>query len=403
MENGISCDIFNAEYLDLTKELISKGKHQSSRNGDTIELLNFKTEISNPLDRCVGGYGRNTNIFFLLQEAIWIWLGQKHIKPLTWFNSNMANFSDDGNVFHAPYGFRLRNYGLPSDSALFEKQNVEQSRDIGMDLPTFGMDQINTSLMMLEENPKDRRAVASIWNPSLDLGFKCKDLPCNDMLMFKVRDGKLHITIQNRSNDLHWGLPTNVFQFSFILEMMSTILGVEMGTQTHNSQSLHVYTSNPITLTMLSKEKKDNPLHSVTEPKKIDFNELKEAFGYKDRLKVVDSVLTDAYGIVCELGESFDAGKKISFESLENKLKTSGLKSRSNIICGIVKLLFVYLNYKSEDKKGDKEKYDAITTIVNRIKELEPHSDIKMLAINFFATRIKDKSELSDEYKNMDY
>ena len=71
-----------------------------------------------------------------------------------------------------------------------------------------------------------------------------KDIPCNDIVMLKIREGKLITTIGNRSNDLHLGLPTNIFQFSFLTELIAGALGVELGTQTHNSQSLHVYSWN---------------------------------------------------------------------------------------------------------------------------------------------------------------
>ena len=70
----------------------------------------------------------------------------------------------------------------------------------------------------------------SIWNTDFDLGTQTKDIPCNDLVMLKIRNGKMVTTIQNRSNDLHLGLPTNVFQFSFLTEMMAGCLGIELGT-----------------------------------------------------------------------------------------------------------------------------------------------------------------------------
>jgi thymidylate synthase len=198
---------------------------QNSRGGKVRELLDVKTVITNPYRRCVGGYGRNINVFFLLAEAMWIAAGRKDVEFLTIFNSRMADFSDNGETFHAPYGWRLRHWGIASES---------ESADPGLD-------QVAEAVRLLSADPDTRQVVMSIWNPKFDLGVKTKDLPCNDMVMLKIRDGKLVTTIQNRSNDLHWGLPTNIFQFSFLTEIMSLCLGVELGVQTHNSQSLHVY------------------------------------------------------------------------------------------------------------------------------------------------------------------
>jgi thymidylate synthase len=65
---------------------------------------------------------------------------------------------------------------------------------------------------------------------------------CNDLLMFKVRNNCLDMTVINRSNDLHWGVPTNLFQFSMIQDVLCYILNLNMGKYVHFTDSLHVYT-----------------------------------------------------------------------------------------------------------------------------------------------------------------
>jgi thymidylate synthase len=188
----------------------------------------------------VGGFGRDINIFFLLVEALWIYAGRKDLKLLEFFNSRMRDFSDDGTIFHAPYGWRLRHHGVNSE-------------EVGSN--HNGYDQVEQAVQILSKDPESRQVVMSIWNPLMDLGYKSKDIPCNDLVMLKIRDGKLITTIQNRSNDLHWGLPTNIFQFSFLTEMMALCLDVELGTQTHNSQSLHIYDWNEIAKNMEEQHK----------------------------------------------------------------------------------------------------------------------------------------------------
>ncbi|MEK0326012.1 MAG: thymidylate synthase, partial [Nitrosopumilus sp.] len=66
---------------------------------------------------------------------------------------------------------------------------------------------------------------------------------CNTQVMFKLRGKQLHMSVINRSNDLHWGLhAVNLFQFGVLQEYIACRLGADMGTQTHFSNSLHVYT-----------------------------------------------------------------------------------------------------------------------------------------------------------------
>ncbi len=106
---------FNDGYFNLHQFLLTEGDMVGSRNGSTRELLNFKTVIKNPVKRCVGGYNRNINIFFLLAEAIWIWAGRRDVAFLDTFNSQLKNYSDDGINYHAPYGWRMRNFGIAAD------------------------------------------------------------------------------------------------------------------------------------------------------------------------------------------------------------------------------------------------------------------------------------------------
>ena len=142
---------------------------------------------------------------------MWIALGRKDVAFLTLFNKKMSDFSDDEKTFHAPYGYRLRHFGIRTEDS-FVDDNLNASK---------GYDQVIDAIKIFTENPNSRQVVMSIWNPNFDLGYKTKDIPCNDMIMLKIRNGKLITTIQNRSNDLHWGLPTNIFQFSFLTELMA--------------------------------------------------------------------------------------------------------------------------------------------------------------------------------------
>ena len=72
-EKGVAVtENFSSIYADLNHEILNHGNVLDSRNGEVREVLDFKTTITNPYKRCVGGYNRNINIYFLLAEAIWI-------------------------------------------------------------------------------------------------------------------------------------------------------------------------------------------------------------------------------------------------------------------------------------------------------------------------------------------
>jgi len=362
----MKCEEFNKVYFPLNLFMLENLACQESRNGQVKELLNFKTILTNPYKRNVGGSGRNVNVFFLLAEAMWIFSGRKDVEFLDIFNSNMKQFSDDGEVFHAPYGFRLRHWGVRSEDK-YTSSNLHASQ---------GSDQISDIIKLLTDDPETRQAVMSIWNPDLDLGVKSKDLPCNDMLMFKVREGKLHTTVQNRSNDLHWGLTTNIFQFSFLSELMSNCLGIELGTQIHNSQSLHVYEWNETSKEVVEKNTEFTLYDKVTYSK-IDCN-----FYHtipNNKLKEIDFYLNN---IISHITTYYKTGQKESIEF------SNDLNNFSKYLSDVYDLLKIYVDYK----KKSLSKQEAVECLYRK-DFFNKDIDIVALALNFFYTRLNMEHE----------
>src|SRR5690349_21102585 len=109
--NTLVTDNFNDGYFNLHNYVYTEGDDVPSRNGSTKEILNFKTVLNQPLRRCVAGYNRNMNIFFLMAEAIWIFKGRRDVEFLDIFNSQMKQYSDDGKYLAGAYGWRLRHQG----------------------------------------------------------------------------------------------------------------------------------------------------------------------------------------------------------------------------------------------------------------------------------------------------
>ena len=355
---------------------MENGDSVASRNGNTKEVLNFKTEITNPYLRCVGGFGRDMNIFFLLAEALWIFAGRKDVAYLKVFNEKMGDYSDDGISFHAPYGFRLRHWGTYSfDKVTEENKHIKD-----------GEDQLRLAIRMLSMNPDDRRVVMSIWNPDFDLASTSKDLPCNDLVMFKIRNNKLHTTISNRSNDLHWGLPTNVFQFGTLSELVALTLDIKLGTQVHNSQSLHYYLENDIAwklyenyqLCQNDEQRKEQDLYSVCKsylPIKFTFIDNPTPIQKLDQLDVVINKIIDKS--IKPYDEEFG----------------DYLFIQSKYFFVVYGLLVIYNDYKSTGPTELARKYALGRIMVLGQKAGAPYCDLITMAKNFFLKRIKSMGE----------
>lgn len=189
--------------------------------------------------------GRKFNIFFALAEVMWMWSGRGDVEWISHYNSNMKSFQDGDNPeFHGAYGLRVRKWkpywGL-SDTA-------------------SEVDQLEEAIKKIVVDPFTRQAVISLWHPAYDNGSPpTKDTPCNNLVYFSLRDGKLDMTVVIRSNDVIWGTPYNVCQFSHLQAIAVGMLRqeldqtsgsgepprekdkVQIGTLTYVVQNLHYY------------------------------------------------------------------------------------------------------------------------------------------------------------------
>jgi len=157
---------------------------------------------------------RRWNPAFALVEAAWVVTGRNDVKTLANFIKNFDDYSDDGLTLRGAYGYRLRHF--------------------------FNRDQIEIAINELIERPLSRRAVLSLYSAD-DLGLDSKDIPCNIQVALRQTQGRLDITVFNRSNDLWLGVPYNWFVFRMLQHMIADRLGVPCGIQRHVSSCLHLY------------------------------------------------------------------------------------------------------------------------------------------------------------------
>jgi thymidylate synthase len=214
-------------YMDALVSLLLEGDEVSPRGKKIKELRPTVFEYTNPKNRVTFLNGRVINPFFQLAESFWILAGRSDVKWLMDYNKSIAQFSDDGEFFNAPYGERLR-YWNKNDATGFIFSPMDQLYDV---------------YQKIKADPDTRQAVAIIYNPIFDHAERdTKDRPCNIALTFKLRNGKLDLTVYNRSNDLHWGtFGANLCQFATIQEVVASWLGVEIGTYYQITDSLHIY------------------------------------------------------------------------------------------------------------------------------------------------------------------
>lgn len=255
----------NAEqaYPHVITGVCNDGTYQDSRNGPTIELQGTTVvTIMKPEERMVFCPVRDANPFFHLAEGIWMLAGRNDTKYLTQYVASMANFSDEGLTFNAAYGHRMRKH--------------------------FGFDQLELAVKTLRDNHDSRQAIIQLWDP-VDLYKVTKDKACNMSMDLKIRNGLLNMRVNNRSNDIVWGmLGANVVHFSFIQEYIAAAVGVGMGYLQMDSHAAHVYTNLPKWNPIREKNYHDDYLGPINAKCKYSTGEVRDISMVTDAPSFID-------------------------------------------------------------------------------------------------------------------
>lgn len=216
----------------------------TSRVGDVYQITEPVTiTYLNPCQRVLFNQARDANPFFHVAEACHFLCGRNTLAELKYYVSTFDQFSDDGKTLNGAYGYRWRNGA-----------NGFCSNPLGHCEGKW-VDQLEIIIDHLKRLPDSRRAVLSMWNVEDDLlkigsdldfmqGKQSKDVCCNLSATFQICNGKLDMTVFNRSNDMIWGsMGANAVHFSVLLEYVAAHIGVPVGVYNQISTNLHVYTS----------------------------------------------------------------------------------------------------------------------------------------------------------------
>jgi thymidylate synthase len=132
---------------------------------------------------------------------------------------------------------------LHGSHASFEYDYHGRLYDWGERLAAYGqavhVDQIAYIVNKLRASPNSRRAIAITWNPVIDENLD--DCPCLQLVQCTVRDGRLHMRVVFRSNDMLTAAGANMYALVQLQKSIADQLGLPCGTYTHISLIPHVY------------------------------------------------------------------------------------------------------------------------------------------------------------------
>lgn len=148
---------FGDAFIETLYELLFDGNQVYVKGNGTLEVTSCLLKIKNPLERIICTPARNNNIFATVAETLWVLAGRNDIAFLEYYLPRAGQFSDDGEVWRAGYGKRIRHFhAFPPDD---------------------GVDQLSEVINILNTDHSSRQAVISIFDPACDYQ-KSKDIPC---------------------------------------------------------------------------------------------------------------------------------------------------------------------------------------------------------------------------------
>jgi thymidylate synthase len=201
------------ELVRMYYVLQQHGKWTQPRGEKTLEIENFSYTV-NPFVRFNSFKGRNFNLKYLKREMAW------YVK---------ADPMDLSITEHAAqWGKIVANGKLNSNYGSY----------------WFGRFGVKHIVRLLQQDSMSRRAVIPMYGTDTDhMDMEAKDVPCTLAIEFRLRNGHLNMRAIMRSQDILWGMGNDLPTFSFLQEIVATLLNAEMGTLTVSVGSFHVYES----------------------------------------------------------------------------------------------------------------------------------------------------------------
>jgi thymidylate synthase len=218
-------------FADLMEDLIirfteDKYDYETAPRGKRIrEIINYSGCILNPYAQLIENKIRSTPIGYLAKELILYFSGEnkaEYFEKASKFWGHIKSTDKNGNEYiESAYGNLIFNPNI------------------------YGNIPIDWVYHSLVRDKDSRQAILHYNNPG-HLKPENKDVVCTMYNQFIIRDNRLHMIVNMRSNDIIRGLFFDTPYFMCLQQVLLNLLkevypGLKMGYYYHNAGSMHVY------------------------------------------------------------------------------------------------------------------------------------------------------------------
>lgn len=214
---------FSGLYFSSLRDLYFSPQFETRPKGNLVkENINTVLVLENPASCLYSNDHRSSQKSYIAAELLWYFFGTNDsvfISKYAKFWNSLKN--SDGTV-NSAYGYLIFNL-----------------------LNSHGMTQYEWAISSLVKDKDSRQAVLHFNLPSHQ-NHSNKDFVCTMYGIFHIRENKLDFTVSMRSNDVIWGLPTDIAFFATLQSQALAHLkkyypSLELGKYTHIANSFHVY------------------------------------------------------------------------------------------------------------------------------------------------------------------
>jgi thymidylate synthase len=224
---------FDTLYKNLVGRIVNTGPQFESRGEKTIYLFNQQliVDIS-----C--GFPALTlrNVFpnSAIAEAHWDLNGNGKIAELTspGLRKMWKQYENEYGYVPNTYAKSLRTWPA-SDMSL-------NNPDTGKLQCLHNVDQMANAMLALKSNSSSRNIVIQIGNPTSLQGLPT----CQTSMTFSSNNGYLDLSVFIRSQDVLFGLPSDIIRYSTYLSVMSLLTGLKVRWLAFTMVNCHIYLNN---------------------------------------------------------------------------------------------------------------------------------------------------------------
>jgi thymidylate synthase len=216
-------ETFADVYKSSLESLLKDAEFETSPRGMAIrENTNTTLIIEDPTSCLYHNGRRSSQLTYIAAEILWYFSGRNDLKFIEKYAAFWRQIANEDGSLNSAYG-----------NLIFSTKNEH------------GYSQWEWAIQSLINDKDTRQALMTFNRPSYQYEGN-KDFICTLNGIFNIRDNKLNLTINMRSNDAILGTPTDIAFFCLLQQqalnlLKSTYPDLELGTYTHIANSYHIY------------------------------------------------------------------------------------------------------------------------------------------------------------------